>query len=242
MSKTSGNPTSSAGLMPLDAEQSPQNAGVFRLEAMAPGVENAQAALQAPRKSKLSTQALVLGVLLVIGAGLIYGMRLLGIAPLKALADITTPQYDLTKSADAGIDHRQLIKDLQADFSTSQVPLDQVQKNPFRMAEEEAETSTITNNTEAGARAAADRALRAGEAKKQKIQMALSTLKLNGVLGGSTPVARISGDAVRVGETVGEMFIVKAIHGRSVELEFEGQTYELRMDDDNANSTRPRRK
>ena len=55
------------------------------------------------------------------------------------------------------------------------------------------------------------------------------------MIGGSNPVARISGQAVRVGDTVAEVFTVKAIHGRAVDLDYEGETFTLSLDDEDAN-------
>ena len=118
-----------------------------------------------------------------------------------------------------------------------------MQKNPFRMADVVAPTAVVPNgDPNAASRAAAERARRDAETKHGKVQAALSTLKVNGIIGGSNPVARISGEAVRVGDTVGEIFTVKTIQGRSVELENEGVTYTLSMDDDSANSTKPKKK
>ena len=103
-------------------------------------------------------------------------------------------------------------------------------------------TAAPSGDPNAASRAAADRARRDAETKHGKVQASLSTMKVNGIIGGSNPVARISGEAVRVGDTVGEIFTVKAIHGRGVDLEHEGVTYTLNMDDDAANSTKPKKK
>ena len=247
----SSNPAPSA-LMPLSDSADQQGAGggsaaatgVFRLETMAPGVDNAQqGGLVTPRKRKVSTQAIALGLLLALGGGMIYAMRLLGIGPLTTLAKTVLPDYDLTKPSARAADHQKILQDLAANHAASQVPADEVQKNPFRMADVVAPTTTVsTGDPNAAGRAAADRARRDAESKHGKVQAALSSLKVNGIIGGSNPVARISGEAVRVGDTVGEIFTVKAIHGRGVELEHDGVSYELSMDDEAANSTKPKKK
>ncbi len=251
---TNPNPSSnpgSGGLMPLDADTNQQGAGggagttgVFRLETMAPGVDNAQqGGLAAPRKRKVSTQAIALGVLLAVGGGMIYAMRLLGIGPMTRLVSAAIPDYDLTKPSARAADHQKILQDLAANHAASQVPADEVQKNPFRMSDVVAPTAMApTGDPNAAGRAAADRARRDAELRQGKMQAALSSLKVNGIIGGSNPVARISGEAVRVGDTVAEIFTVKAIHGRGVDLEHEGVTYTLSMDDDSANSTKPKKK
>jgi len=47
---------------------------------------------------------------------------------------------------------------------------------------------------------------------------------------------------VRIGDTVGEFFTVKSIHGRTVEVECDGATYEISMDDADVNSNKPHKK
>ncbi|HMN40162.1 MAG TPA: hypothetical protein PKE29_04905 [Phycisphaerales bacterium] len=246
---TNHNPTSDSqaqGLMPLDspaAEPLPAT-GVFRLEAMAPGNTNAEQSMAAgatPRKRKVSTQVIALGILLAVGGGMIYGMRLLGIGPLTTLAKTVLPDYDLTKPSSHGADHKRILQDLAVDTSERQVPVDEVQKNPFKMGETVAAPLPPGADPTAASRAAAERAKRDADQKRARVQASLSTLKVNGIIGGVSPVARISGEAVRVGDTVGDDFRVKAIHGRSVELEQDGQVYELHMDDDLMNSNRPRK-
>lgn len=238
MTKTGG---AGNGLQPMDSTEQPASGGVFRLEGLAPGAAS-EDGLGAPKKPKVSTQALTLGVLLVVGAGLIYGMRLLGIGPLTTLAKTAVPDYDLTRSpATRSADHKKILKDLEADHAAAQVPVDQVQKNPFLLSAI-IEPEPVADNTEASKRAAADKARRELDAKRKRVQSTLAGLSINGIIGGSNPVARISGEAVRVGDTVGDLFTVKAIHGRSVELTFENEVFTLEMDDDGKNSNKPGKK
>jgi hypothetical protein len=197
----------------------------------------------APRKRKVSTQAVALGILLAVGGGLIYGMRLLGIGPLTRLATAVVPDYDLTKPSSHAADHKRILQDLAVDSADHQVPVDEVQKNPFKLSEVVTAPAPAPGaDPTAASRAAAERAKRDADQKKTRVQAALAALKLNGIIGGSSPVARISGEAVRIGDTVGDNFKVKAIHGRSVDLEQDGQTYELHMDDDGLNSNKGKKK
>ncbi|HVU63016.1 MAG TPA: hypothetical protein VHC70_03500 [Phycisphaerales bacterium] len=220
--------------------------GVFRLEAMAPGVENAEAAMAAPRKRKVSTQAIALGILLAVGGGMIYGMRLLGIGPLTTLGVTKVPEYDISRPNAHAQDHKQILKDLALDQAAGQVPVSEVQKNPFLLSDvvgpPPAAGTPSTGDPNAASRAASERARQEAEKRQQHIHQVLSQLKVNGILDGSSPVARISGDAVRIGDTVGEIFTVKAIKGRSVELECDGEAYELHMDDEDLNSIHPKKK
>ena len=239
-------------LTPIDGQSGDQapSGGVFRLEAMAPGVENAEQAMSTARKRKVSTQAIALGTLLVVGGGGIYGMRLLGIGPLTTLAKFTAPEYDLSRPGSAGADQKKILQDLAANHAASQVPVDEVQKNPFRMSDVVGAPAAPTGDPNAAGRAAAERARRDAELRRGKVQGALAQLKINGIIGGSNPVARISGEAVRVGDTIGDppMFRVKAIHGRSIDLELasaagdNAEVFELSMDDEISNTNAPKKK
>lgn len=219
----------------------PGTGGVFRLDSMAPGVANAEQAMIAPRKGKVSTQAIVLGILIVVGFGVVYGMRIVGIGAIRAFAAAPLPEYDLTKTGNKTEDHKRIIDQLAADYTTSQVPIEQTQKNPFKLAEalQSQPKSVAGAPGEDPSKMSAERAEREARGKRAKVEAAAAALKLNGVLGGTKPVARISGEAVRVGDKVGDYFTVTAIHGRSVELEYEGQTFTLRLDEDGMNSNKP---
>jgi hypothetical protein len=248
MMRNSTEPTPSFSPMEnnaLDHAAATGGGGVFRLEAMAPGVENAEAALAMPRKRKVSTQAIALGILLAVGGGMIYGMRLLGIGPLTRLGSVSVPDYDVSRPNARLLDHKKILQDLAVDHATGQVPLSDVAKNPFKMAD----VVTVPAAAEPGSpdnsgaiKAAQERERLAMEKERLTVHQALAALKVNGILGGSNPVARISGEAVRPGDTVGEIFTVKAIKGRSVEIQYKDEIYELHMDDDDANATHPRKK
>ena len=114
-----------------------------------------------------------------------------------------------------------------------------------------ARPSAPVGDPSAAGRAAAERARHDAELRRGKVQTALAQLKINGIIGGSNPVARISGEAVRVGDTIGDppLFRVKSIQGRSVELELADTTlgetspvFELSMDDDVSNTNGPAKK
>ena len=65
--------------------------------------------------------------------------------------------------------------------------------------------------------------------RKREIVRKYSALDLNSVLLGSTPVARISGNTVRVGDILDGIFRVKSISARTVNLEVDGKLYTLSL-------------
>jgi hypothetical protein len=228
--------------------------GVFRLENFSPPQDGAPsggpgASASGVRFSgkgsaggRLSKHFVLLG-LVVFGGAVLYGMRLIGIGPLKGLADgQVTVDYNLSDAgASKTSEHTKMLGELNANHIAGQVPVDHVQRNPFRMAQglvKTVEAATIDD----GSAKSADRVRREAELRRGKVESQLANLKVNSVLAGSNPVARIGGETVRVGDTVAEIFIVKAIHGRGVELVCDGREYSLSIDDDSKNDAKPRRK
>lgn len=220
------------------AETPEKMGGVFRLDTAAASVADpAQIQFASPVAKRVSTQMVALVLVLVLGGGLLWGMRKLGIGPLNHFAGASMPDYDMSQlGTNKTADHKRILDELTANYSKTQVPLDQVQRNPFRLADGLSKPEVKPG--EDPAKVTAEQQKRIALQRKDKVKAALANLKLNGVLGGSTPVARISGDAVRIGETVGDYFTVKAIHGRSVELTCENEVYTLTMDDDQKNTTK----
>jgi hypothetical protein len=227
-------PDTNPALAPIDKGEARPAGGVFRLDAA--GAAGESAPPPAP-KARLSLQTVMLACLLVGGAGLLYAMRLVGINPLQNVAGGTKlNDYELARPGSMTADHKRVLEQLStATAAPAQVPADQVHKNPFELADLLGPATPALDAGAAGAKAGAERARRDAEARARKLQTTLAGLKLNGVLGGSRPVARISGKAVRVGDTVEDLFTVHAIHGRSVELTADGRTFTLTMDDATAN-------
>jgi hypothetical protein len=92
------------------------------------------------------------------------------------------------------------------------------------------------DNPEAEARRLAEMARRDREQRALGITQALEGVVLHGVMAGRIPLARVNGETVQVGDRVAEFFTVAAIHGRSIDLEADGQVYSVEMAD---NSPRP---
>lgn len=206
--------------------------GVFRLDSLAPGAGGeglGGAPLTAPTGSRVSQAAIFFAVLIIAGGGMLFVMRKVGFNAMSAFAKMKEPEVDLTRNAAGSRDHHRVLRDLSESTVKGQVPIDQVQKNPFEIPEVVA--ADASNDPEVAARQAAERARKEAAARKQRLETALANLKVHGILGGSNPVARINDQAVRVGDVVDEFFTVKAIKGRSVELEYEGETFTISLDD-----------
>lgn len=225
--------------------KSDAEAAVFRLDAMSPGNGNGAGdgiggggTLTAPKGSKISHAAIFFAVLIVVGGGLLFAMRKIGINPMSAIANMTEPEVDLTRNNKSPLDHKRVLRDLSESAVKGQVPIEQVQKNPFEIPEVIAATQSA--DPELAAKQALERERKAAEERRKNLEATVAGLKIHGILGGSTPVARINDKAVRVGDKVEGILEVTAIQGRTVELECDGQTFVLSLDDDPNKA--PRRK
>lgn len=239
---TNMNPNTEPGNTTPEKEPDGVIGGTFRLEAMSPGADEGAPAAGSTshRKGWRSTQTIALAVLLAAGAGIVYGMRQAGIGPMAAFATTKMPDYDVTKAPGSKTaDHKRILKDLASTNITGQVPADQVQKNPFLLADLLGEETVVPGEdaTAAQERARQERMKRDSEAHKKMVEHELAGMKINGIMGataaGDTGVVRINGELYRVGEEVAELFTLKSIQARGVELESNGEVYTVSLDASN---------
>jgi len=216
--------------------------GTFRLDAMSPGAADSAPAeaAAAPRRGWKSTQSIALLVLVAAGGGIVYGMRQAGIGPMAAFATTKMPDYDVTKAPGSRTaDHQRILKDLASTNITGQVPANQVQKNPFLLADLLGDEVAPVGEDQSAAqeRARQERMRRDSEARRKMIESTLAGMKINGIMGadasGNAGVARINGDLYRVGEQVADTFTLKAIRPRSVELDVGGEVFTVSIDASN---------
>jgi hypothetical protein len=228
-----GGGASSSKSKALRAEAKDADAPVFRLDSLAPGAAPDGAGhIPMPTGSRVSHAAIFFAVLIVVGGGLLFAMRKIGINPMSAIAKMNEPDVDLTKNGKPAIDHTRVLRDLSESTVKGQVPIEQVQKNPFEIPEVVA--AQPSEDPEAIARVAAEKARKDAEGRKLRLESALANLKVHGILDGANPVARINDQAVRIGDVLDDLFTVKAIQGRAVELECDGQTFTISLDDETA--------
>lgn len=170
---------------------------------------------------------LVLLFVLCIAGGTLFGMRSLGRAGRIALLDIKIDYPLDSASVAANLKDQQLVlQDLRSSGHLKQVPLEEVQMNPF---EWRSLGPTKSASSSKSALSPEEIARREREARVQEINRAFSALRLNSIIGGRIPVARISGELVRAGGQVGEYFVVKSISGRGVTLIADDLEFELSL-------------
>lgn len=161
----------------------------------------------------------VLACVLAVGAGLLFVMRQAGAGPREAKATETIDYaYAEQQEIEAAERQRAAIEDLSRAGPPAQLPAHEIPRNPFLLAAQAAlEDDPVL-------------AAASPEPQESRVVVAAKSLELQAVLDGRVPVARISGQTCRVGDRVGEFFVVSSIEGRSVVLDGQGETFTLTMD------------
>ncbi len=189
--------------------------------------------LHGPTKSKVDNQMLIAGMVLLIGVGAVYGMRYMGMA---AGLDENAVSIEYTSESSTPENNKRYLKVMSALDESSRVMQfgDDVAipESPFAMASTETETIAAIPGMSEEERLALQRQRdfeNAAAARKNEIMAELQGFVVQGVIGGSRPAARISGQAVRVGMELGNHCTVVEITGRTVIVEADGERYELAM-------------
>ena len=180
------------------------------------------------RKARMSSQPLIMAVVLGVSAASIFAMRQYGARSGMVFADIVVDyqQEDAEKA--------RTYERIMADLARVQTPLDvalgEFGKSPFML--DSSTTVTSTDGLPGGGPTEAEMA--AIERKKQEenrraeVRSIASGLQLNIVMGS---LARIDGQNYREGDRVNDLFTVTKVDGRAVTLTAEGMTFVLTMEE-----------
>ncbi|MCW5765647.1 MAG: hypothetical protein KIT68_06700 [Phycisphaeraceae bacterium] len=186
------------------------------------------------RRPRVSAQSVLLAVVVVVAGGVLFAMRQIGLGPASAIAQTKDAEIPMPSSGD----HRGVLADLNTSRVDLQVPEANVKKNPFRLvgaamepevAAPGATTDEASRRAGEAARADAEKRRKQAEARAGLVKSKLNGMTLNGVMGGSNPVARVNGRVYRTGDVVDELFTVREIRQRAVDLECDGITYTIEM-------------
>jgi len=173
-----------------------------------------------------NTGALLLVLVVVIAAATLYAMRRFGLGGELNLLELKI-DYPVEQRENFAVENEsqeRILEQLQQGVETVQIPLKEVKKNPFEFTfltpQPAAEPEPVQR--------VSDEERRRRE-RERRIEQTLEQLELDSIVGGPVPMARISGELVRQGDTVAELFTVRRIMGRSVELEVDGEIHVLAM-------------
>lgn len=172
-------------------------------------------------KAKLSGSTLAVGVVVVLGAATVFGMKLtlgamgVGSGPSEAMAEIDS--FIATHSAAQISGHegpikapdqesQQVLAELRQDPNANQIPPEEVEGNPFDISQI-VRTSVAKNPTDTTNKESKD----PREAARKSAQAAAGKLKVDGISG---PIVFIDGKDYRVGDTLaGGKFTLMSIDG-----------------------------
>lgn len=184
------------------------------------------------RRSKTSTQVVILLLVVGVSAVSLWWMRREG---TKVGVNFNELKVDYSEpDAEKARTYARIMTDLARIQTPLDVALGEFGKSPFMLdsgkpvvSENGVQIPAGPDPAEVAAREAAERA----EARHQELMTALDNLRLQSIMGGRVPLARIDDQTVRVGDTVGGVFTVTAIDGRTVTVAADGQTFSLTIDE-----------
>ena len=187
--------------------------------------------------SKINVQVLIAVCVLAIGGGAIYAMRYIG---MQAGLDEQVHTIDYTSetsTSDFSRRYNSVMRALEKSKTSVQLadessfaPVPFMRPSPVKehavpvkpgMSEEERLALQRKRDHE-----------RAIKERRDRVINEAMRFKLQGIIGGSRPAARVSGQPVRAGMKLGEYFTVEKITGRSVIIEADGIRFELTMGHD----------
>ena len=187
-------------------------------------------------KGSGASQIVICGVILILSAGALMGMRAYGTRSGLSFETVSAESTH-TDDADKTAAYDRIMADLARVNKPLDVPLDDMGHSPF-FARATSTPDTDTQVATTGTRplppmgtveTAEERMDRVRINRKAELINEVSRLELHSVMGGRVPLARINDETVGLNGTVG-VFTVVGIEGRSVTLEAEGNRFNLTMD------------
>jgi hypothetical protein len=168
----------------------------------------------------MGSQFLVVALVLVVSVASLLFMRRQGtrvgqFQPIKI-------EYQPETAGVSTAEHARILKELALSSAPIAISTDQVRKNPFSLAEAAPSAGPVSVPTSK---------VDTSGVREEAIRTALANLKLNGVMDGPVPLARVNGRTIRVGDVLDDMFLVGQIHDRAVDLIVDNKTYTLSMSD-----------
>lgn len=173
-------------------------------------------AMVSTRSGRFTGVAVLLAVMAVAG-GALWAMRKM--ATGVAIGALKLPEIDYPLEGEGAIvlnaQSEVLLADLASSTQFPQVPLDQVQKNPFEFGDD----AQPAADAAAPKDSAADKRAQQVAARRTELSRDAASLKLNSIMGGRVPMAAISGAVVEPGEMIDARFRLVSIDGRRVTVE-----------------------
>ena len=177
-------------------------------------------------KAKLSSWQLMIGSVVLMSAGAIYGMRMYG---MNKGIDFTGTELEVPRvGSDADrASFEVVLARLDRSDRPVQVPIDRIGKDPFSLGAFAGNRPTATRDEDAERRRQMEEAERRFEQRKREIEGALTRVNIQSLMGGRNPVASINGELVSKGDLVEDILTVQRITNTSVIFEVDGVLFEI---------------
>jgi hypothetical protein len=181
----------------------------------------------APRR-RLSMQNMVIVLAVVASAGSLFMMRQQG---RKAGLDFSKPLKvsDPQEFAKPYPDQARILRDLARSTQGAATP-EKLEKNPFKF------------DAPVNLPGATSNGVPTVNPEEERVRSILSTLQIGAIMQGPTPVARVNGRIVKVGDTIDGVLMVAQIHDRSVDFIANGATHTVHMGEGTGGGTNPVRR
>lgn len=188
-------------------------------------------------KFKVHSQTLVIALVLAASGAALYMMRKQGMGA-GIRFDPPKIDYNMNKIATpADEKHTQeVLHDLERSQEPTEAMVDKIQKNPFQL-----DTHGTTEAVSAVDPAALNKARAAAEAldRENAVKTALASVQVDAIMIGPVSLARINGKIIREGDVVADIFKLKSIQDRSVDLEANGKLYTVNITENVGGKPRP---
>lgn len=181
-------------------------------------------------RSKLPQQTIVMAIVLAVSAVSIFGMRTLGMKAGIAFGDqaidYTPPDSEKART------YERIMTDLARVQTPLDVALGEFGKSPFMLQQQVPKTPGVAEALAGPTpeQKAAEEAKRRAEERRLYLEDSLSKIRLQGVMNGPHPLARIDGETRRLGDQIGDDFVIKRIEDRTVILTADGRDFSLTLE------------
>ena len=182
-------------------------------------------------KNRLSGQIACMIIIVAVSAATIFFMRQYGVKA-GINFDTVTVEYQQPDESRART-YERIMNDLSRIQKPMEVALGEFGSSPFMLDKPVTRVNPADPNSASKTpeQIAAESEQRRLEQEREDMMLTLRNLKLQGVMGGHVPLARISDNTYRVGDVIFKTFTITKIEGRQVTVEARGEEFVLSMED-----------
>ena len=159
-------------------------------------------------KKRVSQQTIVLALILVVGGGLLFGMRKFGMGPGLTFADVAVDYEPGKVNTEQAAEYERVMALLDRSVTPTQVPSEVIARDPFiLMLNAPVIEAEVVEEDDGERRAARLRA---------EVEAAAARMQIQSVMGGRVPLVRVGDKTLKAGEAYDEHLVFDGVDGRFV--------------------------